>query len=273
MEELWYAVNQLPDLTLNKYSSLEGNGVEGVIEKHIAFLRQLNRAGIVSGLSYHLFYLYLNPEDKKKDAPGRRLNIFLLIRGEQDAMRNVPALIEASPLSDFFDFEAEFNNNGHKTPLSLNALLEYKGIPQPQFSVCSLLTKTETLLPAGSGEGEDYYMLREWEMNYDGRLYNMCKMMGSLNQTALYRVDLYPVERSNSLREALRKPMNILRKRQDDRGIGTKRDYDGKDVLDNYEDLIENMTHLRILLQMLWFLRTTERMLPQSLMPLVPRVC
>lgn len=239
MAELWYTVNQLPDLTLNKYSSLEGNGVDGVIEKHIAFLRQLNRAGIVSGLSYHLFYLYLNPDDKSKDTPGRRLNIFLLIRGEQDAMRNVPALIEASPLSDFFHFEAKINNKGEKTPVSLDAVLASKGITKPQFSVCSFLTKTETLLPAGIGEGEDYYILREWEMNDDGRLYNMCKMMESLNQTALYRVDLYPVERSTSLREALRKPMNILRKRQDDRATGTKRDYDGKDVLDNYEDLIE----------------------------------
>lgn len=101
------------------------------------------------------------------------------------------------------------------------------------------MTKTETLLPAGIGEGEDYYILREWEMNDDGRLYNMCKMMEALNQTALYRVDLYPVERSASLREALRKPMSILRKRQDDRAVGAKRDYDGKDVLDNYEDLIE----------------------------------
>lgn len=239
MAGLWYTVNQLPDLTLNKYSSLEGNGVDGVIEKHIAFLRQLNRAGIVSRLSYHLFYLYLNPEDKSKDTPGRRLNIFLLIRGEQDAMRNVPALIEASPLSDFFNFEAKINGKGEKSPVSLDAVLASKGILKPQFSVCSFLTKTETLLPAGIGEGEDYYILREWEMNDDGRLYNMCKMMESLNQTALYRVDLYPVERSTSLREALRKPMNILRKRQDDRGTGTKRDYDGKDVLDNYEDLIE----------------------------------
>jgi hypothetical protein len=33
--------------------------------------------------------------------------------------------------------------------------------------------------------------------------------------------------------------MNILRKRQDDRGSNSKRDYDGKDVLDSYEDLIE----------------------------------
>lgn len=55
MAELWYRLTQLPDLTLNKYASLEGNGVDGVIEKHIAFLRQLNRKGIVSGLSYHCF--------------------------------------------------------------------------------------------------------------------------------------------------------------------------------------------------------------------------
>ena len=239
MAELWYALNQLPDLTLNKYSSLEGSGVDGVIEKHIAFLRQLNRVGIVSELSFHLFYLYLKPEDQKKDTPGRRLHIFLLIRGEQDAMRNLPALIKASPLSDFFHFEAKCIDNGQKKILSLNALFECKGIPQPQFSVCSFLTKTETLLPASISEGEDYYILREWEMNNNGRLYNMCKMMEAINQTALYRVDLYPVERSNSLREALRKPMEILRKRQDDIFRGAKHDYIGKDVLDNYEKLIE----------------------------------
>ena len=79
MAELWYRLTQLPDLTLNKYSSLEGSGIDGVLEKHIAFLRQLNRKGIVSNISYHLFYLYISPDDKAKDTPGRRLQIFLLI--------------------------------------------------------------------------------------------------------------------------------------------------------------------------------------------------
>ena len=86
-------------------------------------------------------------------------------------------------------------------------------------------------MPAGNGDGEDYYMIRDWEMNDDGRLYNMCKMMEAVNQTAVYRVDLYPVERSVSLRESLRKPMSILRRRQEDRLSGSRRDYDGKDVL------------------------------------------
>ena len=56
MAELWFGLKEIPDLTLNKYASLEENGVDGVLEKHIAFLRQLNRKGIVSGLSFHLFY-------------------------------------------------------------------------------------------------------------------------------------------------------------------------------------------------------------------------
>lgn len=240
MAELWYRLTQLPDLTLNKYASLEGNGVDGVIEKHIAFLRQLNRKGIVSGLSYHLFYLYIAPEDKAKDTPGHRLQIYLMIRGKADAIDNIPALINASPLSDFYKLESQIKHSQTgDSSCKINNVLAGSGIAAPIFNTCALLTKTETLLPAGNGEGEDYYMLREWEINEDGRLYNMCKMMEALNHTVLYRVDLYPVEKSISLRESLRKPMSILRKRQDDRNGSSKRDYDGKNVLDSYEDMIE----------------------------------
>lgn len=264
MAELWYRLTKLPDLTLNKYASLEGNGVDGVIEKHIAFLRQLNRKGIVSGLSYHLFYLYIAPEDKLKDTPGHRLQIFLMIRGKAEAMDNVPALIKASPLADFYELKTKWTCSScgavHESVIppeecptckaletkfmgndlcSIENVFKEFDIDSQIFNTCAFLTKTETLLPASSGEGEDYYMLREWEMNEDGRLYNMCKMMEALNRTALYRVDLYPVEKSVSLRESLRKPMSILRKRQDDRASGSRKDYDGKDVLENYEELIE----------------------------------
>lgn len=240
MAELWYRLTQIPDLTLNKYASLEGNGVDGVMEKHIAFLRQLNRKGIVSGLSYHLFYLYIAPEDKTKDTPGHRLQIYFMICGKADAMENVPALVSASPLSDFYRLEPERRQDAAgDSSCCIDSIMAERGLKSPIFNTCAFLVKTETLLPAGSGEGEDYYMLREWEMNAGGRLYNMCKMMEALNRTALYRIDLYPVEKSVSLREALRKPMYVLRKRQDDRGSHSQRDYDGRDVLDSYEDLIE----------------------------------
>ncbi len=251
MSELWYCLRQLPDLTLNQYASLAESGVDGVLEKHTAFLRQINRKGIVSGLSYHLFYLYRAPRDPAKDMPeapakdmpGRRLSIYLLIRGKEEALSNVPALMQASPLSEFYRFERMRQTPfpGRGTPAAADDRQASGGTPAAagpsEFSTCAFLTKTETLLP--SDDGGDYYLLREWEMNEDGRLYHMCKMMEALNQTALYRVDLYPVERSQALREALQKPMGILRKRQEERGFGARRDYEGKDVLDSYEDLLE----------------------------------
>ncbi len=232
MAELWLRLKQLPDLSLNKYSSLDGRGVDGVLEKHISFLRQLNRKGIVSGLSFHLFYLYLVPNDVAKDTPGHRLSIFLMVRGENEALDSFNAMVKAkaTPLSPFYDFETS----------DIECVLKQKGMEELAFSTCSFLTKSEVLLPAVDGEGEDYYMIREWDMNDEGRLFNMCKMMEALEHSALFRVDLYPVEKSISLREALKKPMSILRKRQDERGYNSRRDYDGKDVLDSYEDIIEN---------------------------------
>ena len=241
MGETWYYVKNIPDLTLNQYASLEDSGVDGVLEKHIAFLRQLNRKGILSDLSFHLFYFYLSPEEKALDLPGQRLQLFFMIKSYGDTVENIPALVEASPLSDFYHFSSNLpkNERGEKKKATIKNYLDSRHLGSPQFSHCSLLSKSETLLPSGSPEIENYYLLREWEMNEDGRLYNMFKMMEAVNKTALYRVDLYPVERSESLRKSLRTPMNFLRKKQEDRFSSGRRDYEGKDVLENYEDLVE----------------------------------
>ena len=241
MGETWYYVKNIPDLTLNQYASLEDSGVDGVLEKHIAFLRQLNRKGILSDLSFHLFYLYISPEEKSLDLPGQRLQLFFMIKSYGDTVENIPALVEASPLSDFYHFSSTLpkNEGGEKKKATIENYLNSRHLEAPLFTYCSVLSKSETLLPSGSPEIENYYLLREWEMNEDGRLYNMFKMMEAVNKTALYRVDLFPVERSESLRKSLRTPMNFLRKKQEDRFSSGRRDYEGKDVLENYEDLIE----------------------------------
>lgn len=223
MAQLWYRLSEIPDLTLNKYESLGSDGIEGVLDKHVAFLRQLNRKGIVSGISYHLFYLYLVPDDKNEDRPGHRLQIWFMAMGEPEALENVSALINASPLSDFFILEP-FSG----TP-------DFDGL---FFCSCSFLSKAETLLPASVESDSVYYLIRDWDVDSTGRLYNMCKIMEALNRTALYRVDLYPVEKSSSIREALRKPMNRLRRAQEELSGSGRRDYDGRDVLSSYENLI-----------------------------------
>ncbi len=229
MKELWYKINQLPDLTLNKYASLDNAGVSAVLEKHIAFLRQLNRKGIVSNVSFHLFYLYVSANESIINNNGHKLQIYFLVKGSEESTQNIGAIISASPLSDFYKFESceSIFNNAYINKDGLN------------FSTCSFLTKTETYLSSKMSDGEKYYMIRDWEMNESGRLYNMCKMMEALDRTALYRIDIYPVEKSASLRDALSKPMGVLRKRQEEQSFNARKDYVGKDVLQNYEELIE----------------------------------
>ena len=56
--ELFYRLDTVPDLELNKYASLEGDGVKGVLEQHVSFLRQINRKGLISGTSFHLYYFF-----------------------------------------------------------------------------------------------------------------------------------------------------------------------------------------------------------------------
>lgn len=80
VKELCYKIEEIPDLSLNKYASLEGNGVNGVLEKHLAFLRQWNRKGVLSGSSIHLYYYY---DGQKEDGTyavgvkGSKLKIYL----------------------------------------------------------------------------------------------------------------------------------------------------------------------------------------------------
>ena len=85
MSQMWFRVSKIPDLTLMKYASLEGNGVGDVLEKHLAFLRLLNRKGIVSDISFHLYYIYIS----KEELEGDKLEILLLVRGNMEGLSNV----------------------------------------------------------------------------------------------------------------------------------------------------------------------------------------
>ena len=93
-----------------------------------------------------------------------------------------------------------------------------------------------------TGEDGGYYTVPQWEMNEDGRLYNMSKLMESLDKQMLYRIDLYPVEKSSALREALRKPTSILRERQYSKAGATgQRDFEAENVLKGYDDLLNSV--------------------------------
>ncbi len=234
--EKGYIIEEIPDLTLNKYSSLDGKGVDGVLEKHLAFLRQWNRKGILSGTSIHLYYFYDGLDKNGNYAigeKGNKLKIYFLIRGETDKMKNVPKLVSASPLSAYFKF----------TPCPFEDFLKKCNIENVSFSNCCALTKKESFITPSvetAGDQSDYYVVSQWETNEDARLYNMSTLMESLDMQILYRVDLYPVEKSESVHNSLRKTTSILKDRQYSRaGAMGQRDFEAENVLREYNDLQE----------------------------------
>ena len=236
--ELCYRIAVLPDLSLTKYASLDGNGVDGVLEKHLAFLRQWNRKGVLSGTSIHLFCYYDGQDPSGSygvGEKGSKLEILFLIRGEEERMKNVPELVSSSTLSDYFKF----------IPCRFEDFLKRFNIERTNFPVCSTLLKKEVFIRSSldvAGEESGYYTVPQWEMNEDGRLYNMLKLMESLDQRVLYRIDLYPVERSAALRDALRKPMTVLRERQYSKASAMgQRDFEAENVLKGYQDLLDSI--------------------------------
>lgn len=59
---LTFQVDNIPDLSLNKYQSLADTGIEGVLKRHENFLRQWHGICYESNASFHLLYLYM-PEE------------------------------------------------------------------------------------------------------------------------------------------------------------------------------------------------------------------
>lgn len=95
----WYfELDQIPDLSLSKYMSLDESGVDGVLKKQSSFLRQLNRKGLLSKVFFHLLYTYI------PDAPkGKKLSISLIASGEREALYHTKELIQNSSISPFYN--------------------------------------------------------------------------------------------------------------------------------------------------------------------------
>lgn len=103
----WYFdLEKIPDLSLTKYMPLDESGVNGVISKHLSFLRQLNRKGILSRVFFHLLYSYDPEEDK-----GKKLSISLIAEGDEEALFHTKELIQNSAVSPFYNIIS--NENCH----------------------------------------------------------------------------------------------------------------------------------------------------------------
>ena len=97
---LSFTVNQIPDLSLNKYQSLADTGVEGVLKRHENFLRQWHGICKESSTSFHLIYTFVPTE-----SIGKRLKLFFVLQGKPDELMMIEPLLKNSPLSDFYEFK------------------------------------------------------------------------------------------------------------------------------------------------------------------------
>jgi hypothetical protein len=229
MHSVCFRLNELPDLSLAKYASLDGQGVDAVLAKHVAFLRQF---AAKPNLSLHLLYAY-NPSSHE----GSRLEVYVVAVGSPESLRNVPQLIQSSALSPYFSLE----QLGPPAAGAITAAMEGAGPLVERFgrfAIAGVLTKSAAFVtpkPPHPDAPNGYFTIPEFEPQSDSRLYSMAKVMEALNEPVLYRVDLYPSQRSTSLRGSL--PLDFLRRRQDDAPLA--RDYTAEGISKGYQGLLD----------------------------------
>ncbi len=243
MESTYYILEQVPDLTLAKYSSLDQSGVSGVLAHHKTFWRQMNRRGLLAEQdAFHLFYEY-DPQREK----GKRLRIGIRFdTADTKETTYLREMIASSPLSPFYELhEAGAPKNPGRPDKGYypgpNILYPYR------YSV-HLIRKERQSRPLDPGSSERYYTVSEWEMNSEARLYDMAKLMDAIGKPCLYVLSAYPVDMAVTLEETLSYVIPRLRALTRAKvsisatgaGMGAK-DENADDALHYYNDLLESL--------------------------------
>ena len=146
-----FQLEQIPDLSLNKYQSLADTGIEGVLKRHESFLRQWHGICTESSSSFHLLYTYLPTEPV-----GQRLKVFFLIQGDNNELHMIEPLLKKSPLSDFFEFKKST-------------------LPACHFSMGATLTKKERVADIYNpmtGKSKSVHYVPKWMKRRDCMIYS-----------------------------------------------------------------------------------------------------
>lgn len=261
MASICYEIRKIPDLTLSKYSALDEGGVEGVLKKHEAFLRQIHRKGLLNREVIRWIYEY-NPSAPK----GQRMKIILKFDCNKisDYMQS---FIASSPLAPYFDLVRVFPENelrplkGSENKKELEkrkeSILQFNpGLYRYQAS----LIKKEKFARPDNPEMSDFYSVNKWEMNEDARLFGMFTMMKKMAESGsvedekdkwrcLYCVDIVPVDYTDniespnmlgSIMQGLRRMLS-LRVEKSSNTTFFQKDESADYTLDRYKDLVKNI--------------------------------
>lgn len=118
-----------------------------------------------------------------------------------------------------------------------------KIILEKKFSHAAFLTKKDYYLPAQNRLATDnagevlLYSIMEWEPCDNGRLYNVLKLMEGYDRSAVLRIDIFPVEHTQAIRQRL--PYTETRRRISDRMQG--KDDNSESIIKSWDSYLNNI--------------------------------
>lgn len=260
MPSLYYEVKRIPDLTLSKYSALDEGGVEGVLKKHEAFLRQIHRKGLLNKEIIRWIYEY-NPSAPK----GQRMKIIIKFDGK-NASDYMQSFIESSPLAPYFDLVQVFPEEelppltGKETPKDLEKRkAKTLTLNQELYRYQASLLKKEKFARPDNPEMADFYSVNKWEMNEDARLFGLFTMMKKMAENSkkedksqwrcLYCVDVVPMDYADAIESpsmlgpimaGLRRMLS-LRVEKTSASTSFQKDESADYTLERYKDLVKTI--------------------------------
>lgn len=260
MPSLYYEVKRIPDLTLSKYSALDEGGVEGVLKKHEAFLRQIHRKGLLNKEIIRWIYEY-NPSAPK----GQRMKIIIKFDGK-NASDYMQSFIGSSPLAPYFDLVQVFPEEelppltGKETPKDLEKRkAKTLTLNQELYRYQASLLKKEKFARPDNPEMADFYSVNKWEMNEDARLFGLFTMMKKMAENSkkedksqwrcLYCVDVVPMDYADAIESpsmlgpimaGLRRMLS-LRVEKTSVSTSFQKDESADYTLERYKDLVKTI--------------------------------
>ena len=192
---LLYEITNLPDITLSKYQAVEESGIESMLEAQTRLIRQLYRFTAFGKIITHYIYAY-DPERPN----GNKLKIYVAFTKEgqfEQYKDSIDKIMKASPIFDQFGLkEIKMNDD---------FIVRYR--------IKGELHKKERLLQTVmNGTQRTFYIVPNWKMNENARLFSVCKLMQSFDMKCCYCVDIFTEENeAEQIHKNFERPLTFLR--------------------------------------------------------------
>lgn len=192
---LLYEITNLPDITLSKYQAVEESGIESMLEAQTRLIRQLYRFTAFGKIITHYIYAY-DPERPN----GNKLKIYVAFtkKGQFEQYKDsIDKIMKASPIFDQFGLKEIKTND--------DFIVRYR--------IKGELHKKERLLQTVmNGTQRTFYIVPNWKMNENARLFSVCKLMQSFDMKCCYCVDIFTEENeAEQIHKNFERPLTFLR--------------------------------------------------------------